>query len=109
MRRLITWTMMIVLLIVALISTASRESQTARARTVSPLTRQQQSSDGVRRVTIEELRAAMEKGAVLIVDVRGDEVFKAGHIKGAISIPGDQIASRTKGLPRDKLIVAYCS
>lgn len=102
MRRFITLATMSALLIVALIiSIAGRESLTAHARVLQ--------GDGVRRVTTDELRAAMERGTVVVVDVRGDEAFKTGHIKGAISIPVDQIASRTKGLPRDKMIVAYCS
>jgi 3-mercaptopyruvate sulfurtransferase SseA len=66
-------------------------------------------ADGVRRVTVEELRAALEKGTAIVVDVRVAESYKAGHIKGALWIPGNEIASRTKELPKDKLIVTYCS
>jgi 3-mercaptopyruvate sulfurtransferase SseA len=66
-------------------------------------------ADGVRRVTVEELRAALEKGTAIVIDVRGDDSYKAGHIKGALSIPGNEIANRTKELPKDKLIVLYCS
>jgi rhodanese-related sulfurtransferase len=63
----------------------------------------------VRRITVEELRTALEKGAAIVVDVRGADSYKAGHIKGALWIPGNEIAGRTKELPKDKLIVAYCS
>lgn len=65
--------------------------------------------DAVRRVTIAELRAALEKGTAIAVDVRGEEQYRAGHIKGALWIPSDEIARRTKELPKDKLIVTYCS
>jgi 3-mercaptopyruvate sulfurtransferase SseA len=66
-------------------------------------------ADGVRRVTVEELRAGLEKGTAVVVDVRSTEQYKTGHIKGARSVPGDELASRVKELPKDKLIVFYCS
>jgi 3-mercaptopyruvate sulfurtransferase SseA len=66
-------------------------------------------TDGVRRVTVEELRAGLEKGTAIVIDVRSQEQYKAGHIKGALWILGDEIAGRIKELPKDKLVVAYCS
>ena len=66
-------------------------------------------SDGVKRVTTIETRNAVEKGEAIIVDVRGDAVYKQSHIKGSISIPGDQVTARLSQLPRDKMIVTYCS
>ena len=68
-----------------------------------------QSDDGVRRVTPAEARAAVEKGQAVIVDVRGEDSFKAGHVKGALWIPVNDIASRTNELPRGKMIITYCS
>jgi 3-mercaptopyruvate sulfurtransferase SseA len=66
-------------------------------------------SDGVRRVTTVELRAALDKGTALVVDTRPLEAYKQSHIKGSVSIPLDQVANRIGELPRDKMIVAYCS
>ena len=66
-------------------------------------------SDGVRRVTIVELRDMLDKGTAIVVDTRGADSYKASHIKGSISIPVDQVANRINELPRDKTIVAYCS
>lgn len=66
-------------------------------------------SDGVRRVTIPELRAALEMGEAVVVDVRGEVEHKLGHIKGARSLPLGLIAQRSGDLPRDKLIVTYCA
>ncbi|HWT02955.1 MAG TPA: rhodanese-like domain-containing protein [Pyrinomonadaceae bacterium] len=65
--------------------------------------------DGVRRVTPAEARAAVEKGQAVIVDVRGEDSFKAGHIKGALWIPVGDIAARAGELPRGKTIITYCS
>ena len=68
-----------------------------------------QGDDGVRRITPAEARAAIEKGQAVIIDVRGEESFKAGHVKGALWIPVGDISSRSGELPRGKMIITYCS
>jgi rhodanese-related sulfurtransferase len=45
--------------------------------------------------------------AVTVIDVRGDEEYMAGHIPGALHIPGDQLAARLAEIPRDWPVVAY--
>jgi rhodanese-related sulfurtransferase len=51
----------------------------------------------------------MNDGAVL-VDVRSMNQFKDGHIAGARSLPGDQIAEGAKALDklRDKTVITCC-
>jgi rhodanese-related sulfurtransferase len=66
-------------------------------------------ADGVRRISISELQAALEKGEAVAVDVRGSVEYKLGHIKGSLSLPLGLIAEQGKELPRDKLIVTYCA
>jgi 3-mercaptopyruvate sulfurtransferase SseA len=68
-----------------------------------------QHDDNVRRITIEETRAAIEQGNVVVVDVRDDAAFKAGRIKGAKLIPVSQVEKRAGELPKDKLIITYCA
>jgi 3-mercaptopyruvate sulfurtransferase SseA len=63
--------------------------------------------DGVPRVTAVEAHDAVEKGKAIIVDVRSESSYRMGHIQGALWMP--DVASRTKELPRDKMIVFYCS
>jgi len=63
--------------------------------------------DGVPRITVAEAREALEKGKAIIVDVRSESSYHVGHILGALWMP--DIASRTKELPRDKMIITYCS
>ena len=65
--------------------------------------------DGVRRITTVELRDAVDKGAAVIVDVRQAPAYQGSHIKGAIHIPLEEVATRLGELPRDKMIVTYCS
>lgn len=51
----------------------------------------------------------MNAGAVL-VDLRSANQFKDGHIEGARSVPGDQLAADPKALERlsGKKLVLYC-
>ncbi|HEX6285384.1 MAG TPA: rhodanese-like domain-containing protein [Pyrinomonadaceae bacterium] len=65
--------------------------------------------DGVRRVTIDELEALTKEGKAFVVDVRSEDAYNAGHIPGAKLIPLDDIGTRFKELPREKLIITYCS
>jgi 3-mercaptopyruvate sulfurtransferase SseA len=65
--------------------------------------------DNVRRVTIAELRDMVAQEKAVAVDVRGTEAYKQEHIKGALDIPENQLSSRTNELPKDKLLVFYCS
>jgi predicted sulfurtransferase len=68
-----------------------------------------QASDDVRRITPEEVRALLKQNKAVVVDVRNKDAYNAGHIKGALSIPFGEIEERAKELPRDQMIVAYCS
>lgn len=66
-------------------------------------------AEGARRITPGELRELLKKGQAIVVDVRSEESYKAGHIKGAWLIPAGDVARRAEELPRDKLIATYCS
>ena len=66
-------------------------------------------ADGVRRVTTVELRDMLAKKEAVVIDVRNEASYKAGHIRGAKLIPHDEILNRLNELPKGKLIVTYCS
>ena len=63
--------------------------------------------ENVPRITLEEFKQLLEKGAVAVVDVRNGEIDK--KIKGAAHIPEVDLPSRLKELPRDREIVTYCA
>ena len=44
----------------------------------------------------------------MVIDVRPEAEYANGHIKGARSIPHDELSKRLKTLPKDTEIVAYC-
>ena len=50
-----------------------------------------------------------EKGKILVVDTRTEPAYKESHIKGAILIPAGDVAAKTNQLPKDKMIVTYCT
>ena len=66
-------------------------------------------ADGARRVTVEELDTMLKNGQAVVVDVRNQASFDLGHIPGAKLIPANEILNHVNELPRDKMIVTYCS
>jgi rhodanese-related sulfurtransferase/predicted transcriptional regulator len=56
----------------------------------------------------DELIARLSRGDAVLIDVRPQEEFAAGHIDGARSIPLDELERRLAELPADREIVAYC-
>jgi rhodanese-related sulfurtransferase len=56
----------------------------------------------------DELARRLLDGDVIVIDVRPETEYGAGHIAGAVSIPIDQLARQLRGLPADVDVVAYC-
>src|SRR5688572_7648887 len=54
-----------------------------------------------------ELKRAMDRDEVVVIDVRATEDYAKGHIPGAISVPKEKWEQPT-GLHRDKTNVVYC-
>lgn len=66
-------------------------------------------ADGARRVTVTELKDMLDKGEAFVVDVRNEASYNAGHIRGSKLIPEAEIVNHLDELPKNKLIVTYCS
>lgn len=65
-------------------------------------------TDGLRLMSRDELLASSRSGAVVVLDVRPAEEFRAGHLAGAVSIPLAELAARLDEIPTDVEVVAYC-
>jgi 3-mercaptopyruvate sulfurtransferase SseA len=65
--------------------------------------------DGARRVTIEQMEAMVKDGQAVVIDVRSQDSYDAAHIPGAKLIPSGDILNHINELPKDKLIITYCS
>ena len=50
-----------------------------------------------------------DKEGTAIVDVRRDDEWVTGHVKGAIHIPIDDLENRIDELPRDKTLLFICA
>ena len=45
----------------------------------------------------------------LFIDVRTEVEYKNGHIKGAVSIPVEEIEERLDEIPQDRPLIVYCN
>ena len=59
-------------------------------------------------ISCEELSRRLKDRSVVLLDVRPEEEYQAGHVAGARSIPLTELKARLKELPKRKEIVAYC-
>jgi len=64
--------------------------------------------------SLDAVKDNVKAGKALIVDVREQNEWDAGHLKGAVLIPQSklkveaQLADLLKGLPKDKIIYTHC-
>jgi len=64
--------------------------------------------DGVEIVDRRELAARLRRGEVIVLDVRPDAEYEAGHIAGARSVPLTELRRHLRVLPKDAEVIAYC-
>jgi len=64
--------------------------------------------DALEVVDATELMERLTVGSVIVLDVRPEEEYRAGHIPGARSVPVAALEAALQMLPRDREIVAYC-
>ena len=59
-------------------------------------------------LSIDELLLRMETQNIVLLDIRPEEEFTAGHLPNALSMPSEKIQGFIQSLPKDKTYVAYC-
>lgn len=59
-------------------------------------------------ITLDDLLARSKKAKVMLIDVRPEDEYNAGHIPNAVSIPLAQLKARLNELPKNQTIIAYC-
>ena len=63
-----------------------------------------------KRISIQEVKALIDKKAdVVIVDVRGHRSYQQKHLPTSVSVPVGELENRHQELPKNKLIIFYCS
>src|SRR3954469_8550488 len=86
---------------------ALRDASAARLAEVERAARDYLGED-VDTIGPEDLLERLTRGDVVLVDVRPELEYEAGHIEGARSIPLDELERRLAELPPDTEVVAYC-
>jgi len=63
---------------------------------------------GVESLSADELEQRLARGEVVVLDVRPEQEYRAGHIAGARSAPLPSLASLMPTLSRRREVIAYC-
>lgn len=66
-------------------------------------------ADNAERISLADAKKEFDAGNAVFIDVRGAEVYKIEHIKGALNILSSDIAANINKIPKGKKIIAYCS
>ena len=110
MRRVSSFMPIILLSLALLTACNSAENKSpSAAPALPPAADSKPPTDGVRRITVVELKDLLAKNEAMVVDVRNKEAFDMSHIQGAKLIPVADTLKHIDELPKDKLIVTYCS
>jgi len=64
--------------------------------------------DNLEAISQQELAARLRRGDVVVLDVRPEPEFRAGHITGARSVPLSELRRSLRALPKGAEVVAYC-
>jgi rhodanese-related sulfurtransferase len=88
---------------------ALREMGERRLGEIDRITRDYlEKRDRLEPIRMLELLGRLQAGEVVLLDVRPEKEYVAGHIAGARSVPLDELEARLSGLSLETEIVAYC-
>src|SRR5437588_794257 len=59
-------------------------------------------------ISRKELASRLRRGDLVVLDVRPEAEFRAGHVAGARSVPVAELRRSLRSLPKDVDVVAYC-
>ena len=63
-----------------------------------------------RRISLAEFKKVHDAGDVVVIDVRGADAYRRGHIPGALSVPLDTVAAKAaEWKTATRPIVTYCT
>lgn len=63
----------------------------------------------VPRVTLAEAKRHFDQGTAYFVDARTRTAYEGRHIAGAFYLPATGLQDHLHELPKDKLVIAYCT
>jgi rhodanese-related sulfurtransferase len=66
--------------------------------------------DKILRIKADEAKKLVEEKKAVIIDVRGTDSYKLEHVKGSLDVSLSKLEKGDfTGLPKDKMIIAYCT
>lgn len=69
-----------------------------------------EASQDIPRISVDQLWQRLQGGeSIVVVDSRSRDEYNIEHIAGAISLPEQELAARANELPRNSLLVFYCT
>lgn len=91
----------------------ARAQDAAEGNTADPGDEMEAIEDGTHEISAEDLRVMIEiqsgtSDAPVVLDVREDHEWKAGHLPDAIHIPLGQLDERAIEVDRNRPVVVYC-
>lgn len=63
----------------------------------------------VPRISLQDTRELLQTDQAVLIDVRSHASYEKSHAVGALSYPENEIEAQLDQLPREKLIVLYCT
>jgi Rhodanese-like domain len=68
----------------------------------------QTAPDALPRITVQEAKALYDVGDIKIIDVRDEQFYNQGHIKGAVNVPQAQVQTKLSEFPKTGNVALYC-
>ena len=63
----------------------------------------------INRIQLDETKALLDSGQAILLDVRTAESYASQHASGAVSFPEDRELELLATLPKDKILIFYCT
>jgi len=63
----------------------------------------------INRINVEEAKALLDSGQAILLDARSAESYASQHATGAISFPEAKELELLAQLPKDKILIFYCT
>lgn len=111
----VMWQVPAILLIAAVVAVAVnrlRPDNTLPLMATRPLAAAVQSEDQADQISITQARELFEQNAALFLDARSRDDYLQGHIRGALSLPWQEVDERfadiSDELSEDSVIITYC-
>jgi len=96
-------------ILLSLDSWRTTSAESAANATALPMSTQEIPYPDVPRISVQEARDRLDRGEIVMVDVRSEASYDTLHIEGAVSMPEAEILDRLGELNPESVLVLYCT